>query len=104
MEFMNLTTNLSYPFSIVKLEDKIVLREIEYLDYTRFKSLTNNIEHVLEWVSSIISKKYTFYQVDGDGLFELKFNRNGTLVENVKWELVSKDAEIFNILYSNPKE
>jgi hypothetical protein len=108
-------THMSYPFFVYRNRqgygDTIVLSEAPDIDYKTTKSLTNNIEAVLEHFlcglnfggESVNSIK--FYQwCEGEGLFHLDFGyepcpHRGMAVYKVEWKFISKNLKTFEVLY-----
>lgn len=117
IKWTNVRTMSNYPFVAYRSKkgegDIIILREPNDLDYSKHKSLTNNIEECMEHIASFdgyykLSTQTKFYQwVENEGLFELKVIWTKKLIKSwppiaatdVKWEFITKDLKHFEVLY-----
>jgi len=100
----------NYPFEIARIGDKFIVKESIYMKATH-KSLTNNIEQIIEHIILGTSKEehktMQLFQYGDDGLFEVtwyltrKITRDMPPFEvvDVKWTFVSKDLAAFEVLY-----
>lgn len=114
MRFIDVMTFNNYPFCLALVGNKYLIKEYPNLDFTKHKSLTNNIEEVLEHIllglgfgTHTTKDKYKFYQWCDDGLFELLFKSKTHFrpytVMGVQWVQVSKDTRYFDLLYGDKK-
>lgn len=117
MKFHRVSTYSNYRFYCALCDsNKYILLEDHEIDYTKQKSLTNNIEEVLAHiVSGLFGKhnEYEFYQLGEDGIFKLDFNTKGRItrdgpygkaITNVEWTFITKNIRNFITLYGDSSE
>lgn len=119
MKFSTAYTFNNYKFYCAVLDsNKYMLMQHEDIFHNKQKSLTNNIEEVLDHIICGISigssyKHYEFFQISNDGIFKLRFDVSGASLNknkysrnsfNIKWQFITKNIKNFNILYGNTNE
>jgi hypothetical protein len=107
-----------YPFRLLYATPNSIIIEEEDLDYAVHKSLTNNIEEVIQYIIEhykVIDTKnrtWNWFQLGDDGLFKLIFKvryegthaetgRGNWTVFGMQWKYIGKDLTAFNVLFGN---
>lgn len=103
----------NYPFRIARFADKFIITETDLYDKKDLKSLTNNIEEIIEHIilgcDQAEAKRIEIYQYGDDGIFKLDWYLKRKITRDmppwevcdVKWIFVSKDIAAFEVLYAN---
>lgn len=102
--FHGYKTIKNYPYLLAIInKDMYVIKEFDGINYKFMKSLTNNMEEVLEDIFRKLNiveiRNANIYQYDDDGLFKLTYNYNLMQISNIKWEYISNDITAFKLLY-----
>lgn len=119
MKFVKCYTDTDYPFLLAFIKNSegdiigYILKEYPNLDYTRFKSLTNNVENIIGFICDSVGYNpvTNWYQYDKDGLFKLEFKIRFSgpplpdlgfhgYVKNLQWKYFAKDLKAFEVLFT----